>query len=511
MWVFGVVDGVPDTAFVDIGVRLNGDGTDINGAPVDSATLDSAGAATLTVIATDGLDVAPGEGVHVFPADSVVAYSFALQAGYVDLVVVRNDTGTTATGALTMSRSHVLEGATRPDYLLNPDIADIRNRYRELLVAADKRVAYASLLTRHSGMSAQTSEAYSDWVFMVADRLAFDGSRADSTELRALDDALAGTFFFTSQCGDSLVYGVGSEPSCGLVALRRAETTVASIGSDSGLSHVVYVNGINNMRDSAEQTFSRLRSIVLQTSFAARSKPYLFYNPTFREQQKGWNTQDRACAAYVRHRRSIYPTPLLALADMADCVGKQLIRNLIEHDLVEAAYQMLETQFGIFTAAPEVVDELAAHVTPLLNGGRSMIFVAHSQGNLVVNQALTRVAWDGMPLTDKPDYCIALLSLATPMNPSNFAVRPEYRFELTVDYDILRQLGMEYGVLSLQTPLSQLADVALANISGQPDSVAVAREWGERVHNASANYFSPINSVTAVKNRLEMLRSKCYE
>ena len=514
MWVFGVVDREPDTAFVDIAVRLNSDGTDLSGAAIDSAMLDSAGASKLTVIASDGLDVIPVEGVHLFPSDSVVAYSFVVLPGHIDLAVVRDDTGSTPQGTVNMSRDHVLEGETRPDWLLNADIVDTRNRYRLLLTASDKKLAYASMLTRYSGLAARTSPAYANWTFSIADLLAFDVSRSDSTALRALDDALAGTLFFTTKCGDSLVFHPETKGNCQLVALRSAESQMANVSfrPDSGFSHILYVNGINNTRKEADETIALLPPIVAQTTFGAQAETYLFYNPTFKEQQKGWSTLDRACAALVRRWLPFLSGRLIALSDMAECLGEQFLRSKVERDLFEALAAKLDVEYDVFSVPNDIVDQLAAFIPPLLGGGRSVIFVAHSQGNLIVEQAMRRAA-TSTQLNVQSSHCTALLSLATPLSPTSFILPDSLRRHLTVKHDILRQLGMEYNVFSLETPISEEADDELEQINPitQPlKRLATELYWGVQVHGAGPNYFQPLNSQVIVRNRLEQLRTACY-
>jgi hypothetical protein len=510
MWVFGIVEGEPDSASAEVSVRLNANGTGHGGMTVDSTVLDSAGAAILTVIATDGLELTPKAGVHVFPVDTVVPYSFTVKDGFVDLAVVKDDTGTTATGTVTMSRSHVLEGATRINYLLNPDIVEIRNRYRQLLTASNTKHAYAALLTSYSGLAARRSQAYADSVFMIADRLAFD-LRSDSSALRALDDALGGTFFFPSACGDSLVFNADSEGGCGILALRAVPTT-ASIVADSNFSHVIYVNGIHNTRKDAHDSFLRLVPIVAQTSFSAKAKSYLYYNPTFREQQKGWDTDKRICAAQARRYFDVHAQTMFYLADYATCALRDFIRPLIEVDISETVAQKLAIQYGLFTPRPEIVTALAAYVPMVLSHKRSVMFVAHSQGNMVVDQALRMVAED-QPLVDRPAYCTALLSLASPIAPASFVLPDTFRFHLTVDHDILRGLGMEYGILSLQTPISEAAGSAINAVDPllKPELyLATKYAWGTLAHGAKANYFEPDISIAAVKNRLNLLRSACH-
>lgn len=142
-----------------------------------------------------------------------------------------------------------------------------------------------------------------------------------------------------------------------------------------------------------------------------------------------------------------------------------------------------------------------------------MIFVAHSQGNLIVDRALRIVAQNHV-LNDPPSRCTALLSLATPLHPDDFILGPDYRRHLTVKHDILRHYGMNYPdkVFELNTPLSRQADSVLQAASqtkGPREMSGLYGHWGTLIHNAAENYFRPDTSIMIVKNRLTQLRQKC--
>lgn len=250
-----------------------------------------------------------------------------------------------------------------------------------------------------------------------------------------------------------------------------------------------------------------------QTNFSAKAKTYLYYNPTFVEQQKSWSSDQRICVAEAQRKWKTHLIVVLFLADYSRCVAQTFIRSKIEPDVAEAIAQKLDLEYSWFVPRPDIIAGLAAYIPPILSNGRTLMFVAHSQGNMVVEQAL-RAVHDSIPLDSKPQYCTALLSLATPLAPSSFILLPRYRRHLTVEYDILRQLGMEFGITELRTPDSEEARSVLATINPllKPKAyLATKLAWGEQVHGAKSNYFEPDSSQSQIKKYLEELQNECTE
>ena len=301
--------------------------------------------------------------------------------------------------------------------------------------------------------------------------------------------------------------------SCGLIALRRGGG-VARLAADSLHSLIMYVNGIRNAESDAREASLALWPIISTLTFRDSVDIRLFYNPTFQDPKKQGDSRDKACWYAARRLRAIME-PIMAVYQAADCLERILVRSIFERDEVEMVSDMAASLFGVSVGIPsEVAEDLADSIPTLIGGGRSLIFVAHSQGNLVVNRALQLVTTPH-PLNAPPSRCVALLSLASPLHPDNFVLDSAYRRHLTVKHDILRQFFMDHPADELETPLSREFDEMLPRLQQEELEMGPGwvedhrRQWGVKVHNSVENYLTPPTSMDAVRQRLTQLRSKC--
>src|SRR6185437_5049163 len=103
-------------------------------------------------------------------------------------------------------------------------------------------------------------------------------------------------------------------------------------------------------------------------------------------------------------------------------------------------------------ARPADVDTIAAVTTRLREAGRHVVFVMHSQGNLVVQQALTLPAHQGKYSQARDTTCVGGVALASPTSEA-WPISARHLTGLVVDGDAILLLGHN-KFPRVHTPLS---------------------------------------------------------
>lgn len=196
------------------------------------------------------------------------------------------------------------------------------------------------------------------------------------------------------------------------------------------------------------------------------------------------------------------------LAEFAQCLGKKLINAVLQQDLVECmteVFSLRNPQSQLF-ADPAFVNKLVNDTKGAHDRGIPTIFVAHSQGNLMLAKAFESPLLDPSFTPNPTGACTAALSLSTPIGPSFFDYGWLAWSGFTLNHDVINMLGMNHGVDSLPSPMSSAVDVF-----AQTHPIAWALKpvqvfWGIQVH-FLANYLDDKRAET--QTRLNTLIGAC--
>jgi len=187
-------------------------------------------------------------------------------------------------------------------------------------------------------------------------------------------------------------------------------------------------------------------------------------------------------------------------------------------DLFNSTKQFWNTQFAMaLNPTNPDVDSLAQFLAYYHGRGYSTIGVTHSQGNMVMGQALQFLS-----RYDTTHKCFAVLSLASPIKHSGFdlgLMDTLHLKGLSIPGDILRFLGFPNDFDS--TRYSDTAVVAAAQISrvrsfgnfaspgaGQTLAWLYGLSWGPRIHAVDQNYFQG-NVAPYARSALQQLYQQC--
>jgi hypothetical protein len=478
----------------------------------------------------------------VYTGGATVAYSFAAAPGHEAPYVVLDDTLAPLTGSIVMDRSHTLEVVADTAYSLatmSEDGKQIAQRINALLTSGDKASAYTDLMSFFvQRLNASANEATLARDNELAWYLTVDPTR-DAAALAAIDDALIGTTFSIIRTDPHSAYVTYSAP--GVLSRSRASSPTRSIGHtnaarlqpSTGPSQVklpqqqlddpqeptviVFVNGIASDLTSSDGTSgvtfttSRLERLVKAEPRFANSKTRVdfVYNRTFSAQMAGYDST-HTCVANGSRGIS-FRNFLSTVARYAGCKGERLLRAATTIDVVEAATARFQLISHIAPTNPDV-----AAIANYVNAHRTqseipehVIFVAHSEGALLVAQALrTLPALEQHPIQEA-QACVATLALASAADRGLFDLDDPYRLGFIVAGDaILNTLVLGWDILP--TPASDSSRRLVARVDEKKRDMARLKA-GVELHKIEVTYLKDSASRGAIVDRLTKLHKECLQ
>jgi hypothetical protein len=187
----------------------------------------------------------------------------------------------------------------------------------------------------------------------------------------------------------------------------------------------------------------------------------------------------------------------------------RVFRRAAEDDLVEAIGQMARIDYFIPTASPPVdADHLAAQLAAYYERDSSdVIFVAHSQGNMILADAKHIIR--GLNLQyQTPERCIAALSLASPIPSTDFGMDGRV-LGMMMENDVLWMFGAINDMTPTTDDRTAQAAIDLAAESNVFKHYVKRFQWGQRIHEVNWNYLKYARSVDMVQRYLRELRDGC--
>lgn len=471
-----------------------------------------------------GVAGTPSTGARKVQWETVIEYDYTALEGFEDLVVVLDGEEVAASGSFTMDGDHLLLTSANRTVEMPPDGQELIESARSVLTAADKPAAFQAHLDRVGELVAEVGPEEARRRMEIVDFLAFDPAE-DFEALVAADRALANHVFDVNVPSG----GSGSpDAAAGASAPIRAAAASGSVASAVDTTAIFYVNGIFNSERDALDASLDLESIVTSAASAFSTEKQvtkLFYNRTYEEQTDAGRLKEAFCEADLARADDFLGFRQL-LTRLATCLGIT-VQDLTENfDLIEAARQYLDVARLADFVPEEDARALADTLARRLEAGYNVVAVPHSQGNLMVQQAMEVVEAEHPDLDDPEPACVGVVSLGSPTS-EGFGTRGDELEGVMIRHDLLDFLPERVGVPDLNgfrrldTELSRRAeevfeDAALASAllpdAGVLEDFARVR-WGIRLHSASGSYLASPASRQRIRDGLvaldESLSRRC--
>lgn len=472
---------------------------------------------------------------------STVAYAFAVEPGHDSLVVIVDGEFAPSSGVLTMDQPHTLEAEADSVYTieqLSPDGAAIATRVSDLLTSGDKRSAYQNIIQSladrlQAGANIDSLQREAE----IAWGLTADPVR-DSAALSAVDEALNGytVRLEPTEWGATMVSleapsGTQNESerrdwsshlNAQSKSVRVPTSTMVSRGTldpDEEVSPrqptvFVYVNGIKTDEVSEDGTGAAFTALRLKSLITTSSR---FKVPFFRVE----HVLNKRAELQLAEWDAAHPCVKVSMAQQwlhgpfrkalryHRCMEARNEVGFTTLDLVEAATARIQLILHLSSTNPDV-PLIADRIRADRARGENVIMVGHSEGTLLIAQAVRALpALDGHPV-QVANSCVASLSLGTPADRNTFGLDREYNTGFIVEGDVILVTGPT-GWDIIHTPLM---DRMQAILNEHPDSVAkllYGIRLGPRMHSIDKSYLGDSVARAEVLSRLTSLHKECVQ
>lgn len=322
-----------------------------------------------------GVSGSPATRDTLYTSGATVAYNFSAATGYHDVLVTLDGQTVPSSGSVVMDTVHFLRASALLNVELPAGGEALLQSARAILTSGDPVVAFQNHLDEVLDSYQLLDEAEATRRLEAIYFLAFDPIQ-DSAALRRVDDALAGHVFN--------VY-----PRPGQPAGIRTIAVASSVSDPPEPTVYVYVNGIGTDERTTATSMEALFSLMLSASLlhSGTDSVKYFYNRTAVDQPQVMTPEEKA--ADCLHK----------LGPPADFPGEDdLYQRLFmlclaqplpgEPDILEAIRQYKRVYLG--SGKFEVdADSLARRIQEWRNAGSHVIAVPHSEGNMMLQQAVT--------------------------------------------------------------------------------------------------------------------------
>jgi len=483
---------------------------------------DSLQMVALTIATDIGATMSPTSADSVYPIGTIVPYVVVPRAGYGETIAAVDDSITgdwqpQTTGVIAMNQAHKLDGGARIA-VVNSGLAAVYAGKLDSLVrrSNDKPEAYRRFLQWSTAEAGIQGRHKFDSLMAAARVIAFDPMTNDSAAMATFDRSVGGYWF--EWIGDSVVKhppGFYADSFPIITAAQRRRPNPGRLSEEIATPPkplVIFINGIFTLENAVTDVSDTLRLIV-DEHYGGRVLTTHWYNPTFKRQWEIWDQSHKCAYSWTRRLTSITDTDgsvtgFSMMADWVRCKGGRRVEWLRQQDLVECATQVFNLLMGgvQYFPDPEFVGKMAYDSKGSHDRGQPTIYVAHSQGTLMVANALNRPELD-TSITQSAKVCTAGLGLAPAVSNYYFQTNhPNVHWgSFRVKHDILSLITIDgipiqYDVDSVGGSWSNfIDDWALAH-PVQWSLKPVKAYWGLQVHYLNPAYLKDNREL--LKNRL---------
>jgi hypothetical protein len=380
---------------------------------------------TLSVVVSEGVTGSPSQGSGPVDKGSKVDYAFTSKAGFGDLVVTVNGNVVSSTGSFTCDTATTLVATASRAPNVEPSDVPVVSTASAIVSSTDAVGAFKLHVAALGNVFRSAAGATALLRVSEAERQAAITSTATPDRLVSVHRSLSGRTFW-------------------LPTISSGAAAHASAADEKPITYL-YVNGIlTNPWTAAADALAFSAAIAPIRS--ASDIVGLFYNSSW---LANGTTPTSVC---------LLPLFESISGDASPWVYAQLaLKCLQEHndklDLPELFRQLTDVELGFKSEAEPDAKLLAAAILDEVDQGRRVVVVAHSQGNLMTQQALSTIQRTAIPgLSPLP--CIGVLRYAPPSSKNWIVESDQHLGGFVIEGDITRYLGANADLPSFKTSRS---------------------------------------------------------
>ena len=292
---------------------------------------------------------------------------------------------------------------------------------------------------------------------------------------------------------------------------RRPSRQLLSTASNR--TTVIYVNGIRTaLNDLTNSTGSvaLLSTIVGGDSALEDARVTFFWNRNLAGQLAAYDSSS-GCAGWAARGSGIRRALSVAVyAARCKVLGsaQKIVRIIAENDFIESMDQYLNIVFKVPVGVPADADSLSARLAAYYNRDSSdVIFVAHSQGNMILANAVHMLP-DIDNMYQTPQRCLGALTFASPIGSTSFGLSGMIR-GMEMNKDILLMLPNQNDFPRYDDDRTLLATSEIDGENNPFKKFSLRLSHGIKIHEVDWNYLTWQNSVDSVKSALRAIRHSC--
>ena len=352
--------------------------------------------AVLTVAFTDGVASNLTEGPSEYECSEMVSYDFSIQQGYKDLQVYFDYEPVESSGSIQVEQAHLLSAVATRIPVIRQQTQPIKETIDRLMTSSEPVKEYQSLIDQAFELYEANPDSARQWLNDVTQIV--NANYSDEDFLR-IDEELSGEMFFLNN-----------------IASSNASMIDAEANPSTRLTNVVFINGIWNTRDNAQMSSIELQRVTREAGLENYINSFI-YNPT----SKRSSDEAVECVLKVSFEHFL-------LAPISSWGTKILNECTRVGDLTESFKAMINHPIP-----PETSRKIAEQLFNWISEGGQIIVVAHSQGNLMIRDALE----SNDVLSEEMKKRISVISLAAPSTASTQKDRIADFDCWTIDGDII--------------------------------------------------------------------------
>lgn len=443
---------------------------------------------SLTVIASPGVTGGPTPGTSTHGKGTRITYSYSPAPGYKNLRVEIDGLVAAAAGQIDISVDRMIRITADTAIALVSQDSTLIRATRDLILSPASGLEGYRVVERLARQVISSSG------------LAEGRRRLDAVMVEALDSLSE-----TETVAASLVTLADS-------LARQATSAAAGVraqGTAEGQIEFRYVNGI--WASPAEATTTRTSYVTPAVATAGFSDAQRypvddFYNSSWR------HTPGNARAFFI----CLSVAAAMEATGQHTRAGLKVLRCLVRYgplqDPLEAATQALNVLMGFPSEAKPDAVRLASEVRTRLAAGSGVVLIGHSQGTLMIAEALAELR---ATATERDQACLGVVAIAPPVKvPVLGAMQPvsDLLIEDTRVKDILLRVGRIInatgGVRRTKNELSIAWESVL--VPSSPSDWVVS---GIRLHSIEGSYLGMVTSrdilVRAIKEQADSVAARC--